>query len=153
MTALSEILGINKLINASNIGIKTNNGKYTTLDKFLKKNKLVKLWENPNPTADFVAQNITLSSTDYDYLMFFFKEGQGFGMTLKGQRYSHGFAWDYNGGSGDNWYNASFRRSFEKQETANSLYVSDCYVRYGNSTSNSVVNSYCVPIAIYGGKF
>lgn len=39
MTALSEILGINKLINAAKIGIKTKAGKYTTLDKYLKKYK------------------------------------------------------------------------------------------------------------------
>ncbi len=37
MTALSEILGINKLINAVKIGVKTKDNKYTTLDKFLSK--------------------------------------------------------------------------------------------------------------------
>lgn len=41
MTALSEILGINKLINATKIGIKTKEGKYTTLDKYLKKDKKI----------------------------------------------------------------------------------------------------------------
>jgi len=37
MTALSKLFGINKLINASKIGIKTGEKKYTTLDKYLNK--------------------------------------------------------------------------------------------------------------------
>ena len=32
-------------------------------------NMLVKLWENPDPTAEFAAQNIEWSSSDYDYLL------------------------------------------------------------------------------------
>ena len=36
------------------------------------------LWENPNPSASFTAQNITLSSSDYDLLlMLFYQHGQG----------------------------------------------------------------------------
>ena len=31
------------------------------------------LWENANPTSAFSSQNITLSSADYDYLIWFFK--------------------------------------------------------------------------------
>lgn len=31
-----------------------------------------KLWENPAPTASFVAQNITLDSADYDFLVVFY---------------------------------------------------------------------------------
>ena len=33
------------------------------------------LWENPDPTAEFPEQNITLSSSDYDYLKFYCKNG------------------------------------------------------------------------------
>ena len=39
MTALSEILGINEFIKASKVAIPTGENKFTTLDKFLKKNK------------------------------------------------------------------------------------------------------------------
>ena len=30
---------------------------------------MTKLWENPSPTSSFAAQNVTLSSDDYDYLI------------------------------------------------------------------------------------
>ena len=32
------------------------------------------LWENPNPTAEFAAQTITLSSSDYNFLEIYFKD-------------------------------------------------------------------------------
>lgn len=35
-------------------------------------NMLVKLWENPNPTAAFTAQNITLASDNYDFLLWIY---------------------------------------------------------------------------------
>ena len=35
------------------------------------------LWENPNPTIDFSAQNITLNSSDYDYLEIFYYDNTG----------------------------------------------------------------------------
>jgi hypothetical protein len=35
-------------------------------------NMFVKLWENTNPTAAFTAQNITLASDDYDFLLWIY---------------------------------------------------------------------------------
>ncbi len=117
----------------------------------LKNASLKKLWENETPSATFGSQNITLTSGDYDYLLFFFVNGLGSGMTLKGNDYKHGFAWDYNGGSGSTYYTACYRRNFlyVNDTTYN---VSDCYVRWGNNTSNPTVNTECIPLAIYGGK-
>lgn len=44
---------------------------YTTIKPYLNGGgfKMKKLWENPNPTSAFAAQNITLSSSDYDILV------------------------------------------------------------------------------------
>lgn len=35
------------------------------------------LWENPNPSSNFSAQNITLSSDDYDILEIFYSNAPG----------------------------------------------------------------------------
>ncbi len=39
------------------------------IDGLLSATLLTKLWENPDPTSDFAAQNITLTSDDYDFLL------------------------------------------------------------------------------------
>lgn len=117
--------------------------------------RLIKLWENPSPNSNFTSQTISLQSDDYDFLVIFFGDGydygSGFGSILKGQSYNHGWVWDYD--SGNNvYYNAGYRRSFNyvNDTTYN---VSDCYVRYGGSSSNPTANNYCIPLKIYGGKF
>ena len=33
------------------------------------------LWTNPNPSSSFSPQNVTLSSSDYDYLIIYFDSG------------------------------------------------------------------------------
>lgn len=44
-------------------------------DNFQSSGKI--LWTNPNPTVDFPQQDITLSSSDYDILDFYFKSSKG----------------------------------------------------------------------------
>ena len=110
------------------------------------------LWQNSRPASDFAAQSITLDSNDYDFLLFFFVDGAGFGMTIKGQNYQHGFADTYNGGSDTSYYCASYKRVFAYVNETQ-INISDCTVKYGNSTTTTTINSACKPLAIYGGKF
>ena len=117
---------------------------------------LRKLWENPNPSNSVSTQNITLSSNDYDYLIFVCRLQPGNDLvsqfTLKGYGANFGIGWDYNGGSGYTYYNAGYRRAFSYSSDT-SYRVSDCYVRYSNNTSNTIVNNYIVPLFVYAGKF
>ena len=59
---------------AENIPVTANN--LNAMQTILGGNFIMKgtvLWTNPNPNADFAAQNITLSSSDYDYYEVFFR--------------------------------------------------------------------------------
>lgn len=41
---------------------------------YIEADLLTKLWENSSPNASFVAQRVTLSSDDYDFLYYYFRE-------------------------------------------------------------------------------
>ena len=41
----------------------------TSVEEKIGNMRMTKLWENPSPTSDFTAQNIILSSSDYDMLL------------------------------------------------------------------------------------
>lgn len=119
---------------------------------------LTKLWENSKPSDSFSGQQITLNSDDYDFLIFMFRFEVSTiinvvsNFCLKGQGVVMGIGWDYNGGSGNTYYNAGFRRTATRASDT-SYTMSDCYVRYGNNTSNNVVNNKLIPLVILGGKF
>jgi hypothetical protein len=149
----SEIADVNKINDTDMNEIKSVvNNNATELSNI----KLNILWSNPNPTNNFSAQSITLSSNDYDYLIFVCRFQSGNDLvsqfTLKNYGAIFGIGWDYNGGSGITYYSAGYRRTFAYSSDT-SYSASDCYVRYSNSSSNTIVNNYIVPLFVYGGKF
>lgn len=154
-----------KKINASEIAVADESNKFKTLDNKLASIddnitslKSIKLWENPNPNVAFSGQDITLSSDDYDYLIWFCIWYTGISQirlvsytTLKGYGTYLNGAGDYTPNNSQ-YYTASFIREVNRNSDT-SFSVSDCFVRYGNSTSRPTQNVTLVPLAIYGGKF
>lgn len=60
--------------------IRVENGKYIAgkaSGESVHANMLTKLWENPNPSASFGAQTITLASDDYDFLLVMYRQTSG----------------------------------------------------------------------------
>jgi hypothetical protein len=74
MKVLSNLLGLNKKINASEIALKEN-GKAITLDEYLNKNKFTILHDS------YISSNITITIKDspknYDFLLFVCKCDSG----------------------------------------------------------------------------
>lgn len=154
-----------KKINASEIAVADESNKFKTLDNKLASIddnitslKSIKLWENPNPNVAFSGQDITLSSDDYDYLIWFCIWYTGISQirlvsytTLKAYGTYLNGAGDYTPNNSQ-YYTASFIREVNRNSDT-SFSVSDCFVRYGNSTSRPTQNVTLVPLAIYGGKF
>lgn len=106
------------------------------------------LWTNPNPTADFSAQNITLSSDDYDMLEFFWRNdvagNRAFSTrTLKG----------YNVQS-DMYSTVVPTRAWRRRAdfVSNTSYsVGNCIrMEYNQTAYND--NAYCVPLYVVGYK-
>ena len=101
------------------------------------------LWENPNTTASFAAQTITLNSADYDYLLIIFNyltssNIAGSELIQKGQSTRLGTVSGTDG--------TVFLR--------NVTYVSEISYTFADAYKNNgtVDNSRCVPVAIYGIK-
>ena len=108
-------------------------------------------WSNPNPTASFAAQNITLDTdTDYDFviaLMGVTANGE-FAlsrMALKGKR----IAFSYTQTS-PNSYVIAYTRDIAYTD-ATHLSVTDCLVQNSNG-ARSTNNANMVPMAIYTVK-
>lgn len=134
------------------------NENYTDLSNFKDDKTLKKLWENSNPNVAFNGQDITLSSDDYDYLTWFciwytgispvrlvsYTILKGYGLYING-------AGDYTPNNSQ-YYTASFIREVNRNSDT-SFSVTNCFVRYGNSTSRPTQNVTLVPLSIYGGKF
>lgn len=121
---------------------------------------LTKLWENPDPSQLFAAQDITLSSSDYDLLLTLFittntitatSNGVGHSVIVKkGSSISLDCVLPYGGMPAANYYRPMVRNS----DTSYS--VGACRIG-GVSASGSVSfvdsnTSSCIPIAIYGIK-
>ena len=117
-------------------------------------NMLTKLWENPDSSADFAAQNIDLSSDDYDFLLILFKYYKSVGKVFscivqKGISTNFGLPISANA---SNFANVSRSVTFT---TYTSLAISSCdyqTVANGGSVSTTTNNSACIPFAIYGFK-
>ena len=120
---------------------------------------LKKLWENSNTNADFASQNITLSSGDYDYLIWFYGYYKNSNITsivsmislksLGGVLLTMACA---SVGAGGNYYTTTIKRDVIKN--SDTVYnISNCERSVGTSTPQQNQNSYCIPIVVYGGKF
>lgn len=107
-----------------------------------------KLWENPSPTSVFAAQNITLASGDYDFLLvvsnLYTSMGERFSViSPKGSNIYINYAVS---GSGSRSANRTLTYVNDTTLTAE-----DAYTAIG-TTQSSVDNARCIPIAIYGIK-
>ena len=103
--------------------------------------RMTKLWENPSPTASFAAQEVTLSSDDYDFYICLFSEGTTTTSALKSaiSIKGKGIVLD-TADSGYTFYRAG-------------SYVSDTKISFATGYREQTANtSVCIPIAIYGIK-
>ena len=123
--------------------------------KILNEKGLKKLWENPSPNNTFSSQSITLSSDDYDYLIWDFDYKKGLNksisaFSIKGQGVFANAAgyWEPGGAT----YAATIRREVTYVNDKSFNVESGC-ARYGNNTSNNSANDWLIPVAVYGGKF
>lgn len=120
--------------------------------------RLKKLWENNSPTSTFASQDINLSSSDYDYLRIFYKGIYNQTSllsidTLKGFGFTLNFAGSAHVSGSGNYYGSSIWRECTRTNDTK-FNVPVCTVILGNNTTGGADNTaYCVPIAIYGGKF
>lgn len=102
---------------------------------------MTKLWGNPSPSSAFVAQDIALSSSDYDYLMlitnFNTNASTSISTTIaeKGQNILASCVW--NGGT---------------QERIFAYNSATSYSAHDAKSGQSVSNTVCIPLAIYGIK-
>ena len=105
---------------------------------------MTKLWENPNPSSDFAAQNITLASDDYDLLLIIYIVSTGNSrkcseLTIKGSGATLSIA-EYSSNA------ASCRTRYFTYSSATVYNVSGGYI---NGTS---ANNIIIPYQVYGIK-
>ena len=111
-----------------------------------------KLWENPNPTANFAAQNISLSSSDYDFLLVLSIQDTSHARSIastiskKGQDIAVNTSYP----RGSNTYITVLNRIFTYVDDT-SYSVADC-ISQNTGSASSTSNSSLIPIAIYGIK-
>ena len=124
-------------------------------------NNLKKIWENPNPSNTFKAQNITLNNDDYDYLIWFYRGHASWNrlmsqMTLKGYGIDLISPFDGQMSDGRNWKIANFYRRVNRiSDVSFSVPLSSMVIPNGDSYSENGISDghWCIPVAIYGGKF
>lgn len=107
------------------------------------------LWENPNPTANFVAQTITLPSDDYDIIEVYYKmqPTANFMLStraLKGYSIYLNFA---GGETGSGPINAARALRCDSPTT---YYAAAAQRSFGDA--NTINNGYVIPIKIIGYK-
>lgn len=120
------------------------------------KKPLKKLWENENTEQTFPEQDITLSTSDYDYLIWIYRfhvdpnnNVQKSQLVLNGAGVIMDVAWDY--GVGGSYTVADYHRRVQYTNNT-SYFIEDCNIKY-NNTQDVKDNNYIIPVAVYGGKF
>lgn len=111
---------------------------------------MTKLWENPSPASAFAAQNITLTSSDYDFLLCIYKryaggDLEGSIIIPKESNFALEACSTESGGARTNVRSAAITDSGLK------ITWGDAYQATG-TTASSVNNNGCIPIYIYGFK-
>lgn len=112
---------------------------------------MTKLWENPNPSAAFAAQNVTLASDDYDLLLYLYEvsiTSLEYVMSQLAIKSKNGTMLDFASGSTggtQNW------RRFVQRVSDTVVSFENCYTFIGTS-SGSVTNEKIIPYQIYGIK-
>lgn len=120
------------------------------------RNSGVLLWENPNRFSPFTEQTITLASTDYDYLMIFYRSSasstsrQLYTCLIK-QDSSH---MQYQATPGGTYMRISMRSLTDNGDgTVEVTAGSRCDIKTGSVTVVADDNTVCIPDKIYGCKF
>ena len=106
------------------------------------------LWENPSPTASFAGQNITLSSDNYDFLLWVYKEQASTSYYLSVMSPK---------GAGASFGLPDIGASGNSNRVRRATYVDNTHFTFGNgfvgsSSTYTSDNSVMIPIAIYGIK-
>lgn len=109
--------------------------------------RVTKLWENLTPSAPFTAQNITLNSSDYDFLLVFSKYGSNIACSITAPK---GFGVFLNIASATSDGTYCFRRALNYIDDT-TLGVADNYSAFG-TTAATVDNAVNIPVVIYGIK-
>lgn len=109
-----------------------------------------KLWENPNPATAFAAQNITLASDDYDFLLIVYRHSTGFnGYKSVIEPKNVSTMWlDVSDNSGNG--SISIVRTATKNSDTSYAFAS-AYYSIGTSASTED-NTFIIPQVIYGIK-
>lgn len=101
------------------------------------------LWTNPNPTSNFAAQTITISSTDYDVLEIFYMTVQSTNNQLKNVKTikNYNVVLDYYDG-------------YSSKGALRTATIIGDQITFSNSFYDSITGSqnYCIPIYIIGYK-
>lgn len=127
---------------------------------YINQPKMKVLWTNPSPDLKFNEQTITLSSSDYDYLIFVYKlyytytknMGQHSSVFVpKGYGCAFCDAMNY-GIDGDYNNTANYRRKIERISDTQ-FSVKTCGVAISKSPYWADNNNYLIPLFVYGGKF
>ena len=106
------------------------------------------LWTNPNPTSDFADQDITLSSSDYDVLEFYYRSDT-FGNRGQSVRVLKGYGIEF-----DMFSTSVATRTWRRR----GIYVSDTKYHFESciqleqGASTATHNEYCVPLYVVGYK-
>jgi hypothetical protein len=121
------------------------------VDGLLSATLLPKLWENPDPTSNFAAQNVTLSesATNYDYLLIEYLLTQGSPKTASIMfKNNTGTSLTYASPSSNG---AQSRARDVNYVNATTLSFSDGYIATG-TTAAAAHNGISIPLNIYGIK-
>lgn len=107
------------------------------------------LWTNPNPTASFDEQDITLSSDDYDYLIAEFELDLSSPQSkIEYGLKNNGFECIYNSDGSLRWW--ARRCNFT---SLTKFHVKNCtLISYADPTQASIANDKCIPLRIIGIK-
>ena len=111
---------------------------------------ITKLWENPSPAAAFAAQNITLASDGYDFLLFIFLVLAG------GRAVSVIVPKEQIGTMNSSYYSVADTSAYTTFVSRTFNFPSDTVVSFGDGneqhgSSVRTTNNYrCVPYQIYG---
>lgn len=151
-TQLGNKLNTNQ-VKTSNTTSNTDTYSCTFINNALnnKQNKITTLWTNSNPATAFAQQTITLSSSDYDILIFICQLFSGDGAsgrkyitgTFKGNNVTLSVPGNYAGNA------CVFER--DASRTSDTKYgIGGCTVRYGTTTVSE--NSFAIPYKVIGIK-
>lgn len=107
------------------------------------------LWENPNPSANFAAQDIVLSSDDYDVLEVYYKlqTTNNFMMSVKVLKGYSVYLCNSGGENGVGPINVARALRYDSPTV---YYFADAQRSFGNV--NTTNNAYAIPVKIIGYK-